>query len=96
MSVHCGNKVHQADIATDGHHHETVAQVRLCFARPQGLKSIEEAEYDAYLDDADERHMESVREAEMAYERFLEDGGEMADVIWYENEQDRLREIYAF
>ncbi|QIG58177.1 hypothetical protein SEA_SKOG_25 [Gordonia phage Skog] len=61
MTVRCGNRVHQAEIVdAQGHHHDTVAQVKLCFARPHGLKSLEEVAFDA-VDDA---NWEAAAEAE--------------------------------
>ncbi|QDF18680.1 hypothetical protein SEA_PUPPER_194 [Gordonia phage Pupper] len=87
--IRCGNRVHQADIVdAQGHHHESVAQVRLCFARPFGLKSIEETAFDL----ADEEAWEAVVEAERRNEEWFENGGAASEVIWWENEQDRLRE----
>lgn len=63
-AVRCGNrKVHGTTRAT----HETIAQIKLCFSRPQGVESIEEAwraaEAKAEID------------AEMGYERHLENAG---------------------
>lgn len=63
MSVRCGNrKVHSGQEA----HHASVAQVRLCFSRPDGLPSFEENLL------AQEALAEI--EAEKAVERFFEEG----------------------
>lgn len=42
MTVRCGNRVHGRFGRTEAHH-ETVAQVALCFKRPGGLTTLEEA-----------------------------------------------------
>lgn len=65
MTVRCGNgRVH--DKATGPHHHETVAQVRLCFQRGD-VPSIEE-----YV----EEHLEEPEyDPDAAYERHLENLG---------------------
>lgn len=58
MTVRCGNKVHDKTVSAV-HHHETVAKVRLCFARTDegGLWSIEEEDDDiARFARAAERH----------------------------------------
>jgi hypothetical protein len=54
MTVRCGNKIHDS-VLTAVHHHETVAKVRLCFARTDrgGLWSLEEEEDDASQQDYD-------------------------------------------
>lgn len=44
-----------------------------------------EAEYGAAQQRAEQ-------DAEMAYERWLEDGGDRRDIIWHENEMERMRE----
>lgn len=74
MTVRCGNnKVHDKDLAP--HHHDTVAQVRLCFARTTmgGLWSLEEEADDAeqYANYLAERE----NDPDMAYERHLENLG---------------------
>ena len=92
MSVRCGNrKVHTAPEA-NGHHHETSAQVLLCFKRPNGIPSIEDEQAAA----ADEWIAQADYEAEQRNERWFENGGDMADIIWHENEQERLREQFYF
>lgn len=70
MSVRCGNKVHDKDVAVV-HYHEGVAEVRACYAAPEGVLSIEEADEVAYRD-AEAR---AEVEAELGYVRHLENAG---------------------
>lgn len=81
MSVRCCNKAHNP-VASEGniHHHDSVAQVRLC-STVRLVESHEEAEYmlnndlHARMDYEDEYYADqydAAYEAEMAYERFLE------------------------
>jgi len=45
MSVRCGNKIHQhfaVELEGMAHHHDSVAQVRLCYSREDGIRSHEE------------------------------------------------------
>lgn len=71
MSVRCGNRKVHNNVEIDIHHHETVAQVRLCYSRPEGLESIEEIDLFEYRD-AEAR---SEIEAEQAIERYYEGWG---------------------
>lgn len=41
MSVRCGNRIH-SDFISAVHHHATVAQVKLCCSRANGLPSFED------------------------------------------------------
>ena len=73
--VRCGNSVHKSrlySLADEVHHHASVAQVRLCFARKDdGLYSFEEeALLEQWEDEARAEH-----EAEMAVERYFENRG---------------------
>ena len=77
QNIKCGNKVHDKDVSRE-HYHWSVAEVRECYAAPKGILSIQE-EVMAYEDDG-------VYEAEMAYERHLEDAG------WAEAAHERDRE----
>lgn len=47
--IRCGNPVHKSINAAAEAHHDSVAQVRLCYVRP--VRSIEENEADEYSDD---------------------------------------------
>lgn len=69
MSVACGNKSHDRDLSKV-HHHDSVAQVKLCFARG-GLASIEEQAAD------EEGHQQALADlaAERATERWFEERG---------------------
>lgn len=72
-AVRCGNKVHKDrfyELEGQAHYHDTVAQVRLCYSREDGLYSHEE-EAQA---EAREWESESERQAELACERFYEEG----------------------
>ena len=87
--VRCGNSVHKSrlySLADEAHHHESVAQVRLCFARKEeGLYSLEE---EALLEQwEDEARAE--REAEMAVERYFEDRG-WEDAFTQREHEDRM------
>lgn len=81
MTVRCGNPVHKSyleELASEVHHHETVAKVRLCYARKDkgGVRSIEEAarlaevfgRLDAEVADDDSDGFDP----DVAYERHLE------------------------
>ena len=70
MSVRCGNKVHDREVAAV-HYHEGVAEVRACYAAPEGVLSIEEADEMAYYNEVARAECE----AEMGYERHLENAG---------------------
>lgn len=70
MSVRCGNKVHDKDIAAV-HYHGSVADVRVCYAAPEGVLSIEEADEMGYRDAAARAEVE----AEMGYVRHAENAG---------------------
>lgn len=73
-TVRCGNRrVHGSEPV----HHESVAQVRLCFHRPEGLPSIEDAQLD---------EMELEFDPDAAYERFLET--RYSDEIAWEEQQE--------
>jgi hypothetical protein len=77
MSVRCGAATHKTyleELAAEVHHHETSAQVKLCFARKAdgGLRSIEEEAY--FAADAAERAAEIY--AEGSYVRWAESQGE--------------------
>lgn len=90
MSVRCGNPVHKRfyeELTDEVHHHESVAQVRLCFARKDdfGLRSIEEK---ALLEQWDEE-MRAEAEAEMAVERYYENRGAEEDYAFEEWEAAR-------
>jgi hypothetical protein len=85
MSVACGNKVHDKDLSRQ-HHHETTAQVRLCFTRAAGLPSLEE-------EDADEQgHQQALAEieAEKRNERWFEERGGGT----YAGSQEEARDRY--
>jgi hypothetical protein len=71
--IACANRIHTKVDPIDGgqNHHESIAQVRLCFARPGGLPSLEE---EAYLAQ-DDAQAQSDWEAEQAAERYLENRG---------------------
>lgn len=74
--VRCGNAVHKSfhfSLADEVHHHESVAQVRLCFARKDefGLRSLEELA----LEERWEDEARAEYEAERAAERYWEDRG---------------------
>lgn len=69
MTVRCGNtKVHGKAKDVGAVHHDSVAQVRLCFATEGGLATVEEEEqqYQDYLSEVD---------PDAAYERHLENAG---------------------
>lgn len=69
--IRCGNrKVHNQELAKE-HHHNSVDEVRLCYNISCGVASIEEevAAYD------DEQAARAEWEAEMGYERHLENQG---------------------
>lgn len=70
MSVRCGNKVHDKDIAAT-HYHVDVAEVRLCYAAPEGVLSVEEADEMDYRDAAARAEVD----AEMGYVRHMENAG---------------------
>lgn len=70
MSVACANRAVHGFAPGQQAHHETVAQVRLCFSREGGLPSIEEADQHAQ----DEAQARSELAAEAANERFFEEG----------------------
>jgi hypothetical protein len=73
MSIRCGNRaVHGTDMA----HHETVAQVKLCF-RTGGLLSLEERD--------EQQVINEIAAAERGYERFLETNDQYRE----EDERDR-------
>lgn len=80
QNIKCGNKVHDKDVSRE-HYHWSVDEVRECYSAPKGILSIQE-EVMAY---EDEQAARAEWEAEMAYERHLEDAG------WAEaaHEQDR-------
>lgn len=88
--VRCGNAVHKSfhlELANEVHHHESVAQVRLCFARKDefGLRSLEE-------EALEEQWGEEARaeyEAEMAVERYYENRGAEEDYAFEQWERDR-------
>lgn len=82
MSVRCGNKVHDKDVAAV-HYHEGVVEVRSCYARPGGIQSIEESDEMAYRDSV----ARSEVEAEMGYVRHLENAG------YWEARADEDREM---
>ena len=69
MSVRCGNKVHDKDVAAI-HYHADAAEVRVCYAAPEGVLSIQEAVM-AYDDAAARAEIE----AEMGYVRHAENAG---------------------
>lgn len=70
MSVACGNKTHDRDLSKV-HHHDSVAQVRLCYTRPQGLTSLEETDADEWGDE----QAKAEAEAEKRNERYFEERG---------------------
>jgi hypothetical protein len=75
MAIRCGNRVHRDrfdDMAGVAHHHDTVAMVRLCFAREHGIFSNEEHAHEL-ADEAEARaEYEADRDADVAYARYLE------------------------
>lgn len=82
-SVRCGNtRVHGAGV----HHHETVAQVRLCHFRGEGLASLEEAAVAGLPADTDYEF-----DPDAAYERSLE----RDPVYAFESEMDEIRASYG-
>lgn len=89
MTVRCGNKVHDTALAPE-HHHESVAQVRLCFVRTARknlpLTSLEEDAYFEYETAA----MEAERQAEEANERWFEERGGSLYVGSPEEARDRF------
>lgn len=85
MSVACGNKTHDREFAKT-HHHDTVAQVRLCFTRPGGLRSHEEQG----LDDFHAWEAKSEAEAERRNEQFFEERGGGS----YAGSQEEARDRY--
>lgn len=83
--IRCGNtKTHGPARHDNVHHHDSVAQVRLCFAREDGLMSHEEV--------ADDMSFQAAAQAERAFERHLETNDQYA----YEVEQDELRAANGF
>lgn len=86
MPVACGSKSHDRDLSKV-HHHETVAQVKLCFTRGH-VESIEE--HDATV--AEDAQSLAEQAAEQAYERYLEDGGAAAAVIQWEDQREQEME----
>ncbi len=76
MSIKCGNRKAHGVLEA---HHDTVAQVRLCFARGEaGIPSIQDE-----IDAARDYHE---FDADAAYERFLET--RYHDEIAWEEEQE--------
>ena len=74
MSIRCGNRAaHGGEIA----HHETIAQVKLCF-RNGGISSLEERD--------EQQVINEIAAAERAYERFLETDDRYRE----EDERDRM------
>lgn len=77
MAIKCGNRAAHGVLEA---HHDTVAQVRLCFARgEQGVPSIQDQ-----IEDARDCHE---FDADAAYERHLET--RYHDEIAWEDEQER-------
>jgi hypothetical protein len=80
MSIRCGNtKVHGKAKDVGALHHQSVAQVRECFATEGGLPTIEEEEqqYQDYLSEVDpdaayERHLENLGWEEAALQDRME------------------------
>ena len=80
MAIRCGNRKAHGQIEA---HHETVAQVRLCYARgEQGIPSIQDE-----IDAARDYHE---FDADAAYERFLETRYS-AEIAWEESREEALR-----
>lgn len=86
MSVRCGNPVHKnfaAELERTIPHHDSVAQVKLCYAREGGIRSHEEvaildhwaaeSEAEIYAENAWLRHAESAGWEEAELDRQMED-----------------------
>lgn len=71
MTVRCGNPKHDKTLTRE-HHHDTVAQVRLCYSLGENILFSHEEEEAAA--DAD-RAARAEIEAERGYERHLENAG---------------------
>lgn len=68
--IRCGNRLHDKAIAKE-HHHDSVAEVRLCYSLGENrVYSVEEDE--AYAEDLAAK---AEWEAEQGYERYLENQG---------------------
>lgn len=67
MSIRCGNPKHDKFIAK-AHYHDSVAEVRACYASPEGHYSIEEQEHAAWNSYCED-------DPDKAYERHLENQG---------------------
>lgn len=80
MSVRCGHKAHDLEIAAI-HYHYSVADVRECYRHEAGVPSIQEE--DAHYED----YPEYEYDADAAYERHLEGAG------YWEARADEEREI---
>lgn len=65
--IACANRTKHDDLGMQ-HHHETVADVKLCFATPSGIYSLEEMAYYEATSWIEE-------DADKAYERHLENAG---------------------
>lgn len=90
MAVRCGNPIHKTfypDLAFDAHHHDSTAQVRLCFARSAdfGLRSHEEE----MLEQDWSEQMRAEYEAEMAVERYYENRGAEENYAFEQWEHER-------
>lgn len=70
QNIKCGNKVHDKGVSRE-HYHWSVAEVRECYAAPKGILSIQEE----VMAHDDEQAARAEWEAEMGYERHLENQG---------------------
>ncbi len=89
--IRCGNPVHKSINAAAEAHHDSVAQVRLCYVRP--VRSLQEREADEIADTIAMIEAEYEYDADAAYEQFLErqetsDGPFGADGL-YDYERER-------
>lgn len=68
--IRCGNPKHDRELAKE-HHHDSVAEVRLCYSLSPNIVYSHEEEVAAHDDEAARAEWE----AEQAYERALENAG---------------------
>lgn len=71
MTVRCGNRKHDLEL-TKVHHHDSVAEVRLCYSL--GENKLYSREEEAEMDEWNALAKAEV-EAEQGYERHLENAG---------------------
>lgn len=81
MTVRCGNPKHDKDLTRE-HHHDTVAQVRLCYSLGDNHLYSNEEE-----DDRNAWNAACEYDADAAYERHLESAG------YWEARADEEREM---